>query len=199
MHPTSAIRQHPTQWIPREQNACQPAWRRIRSGSPMTGEVTVRPIDFARDSAPLMSFLNERDTQRLLHSEVACDAGDCFIFVADEDGTAVGWAVVHTSFREDQDWSPPDEDTRAFQSGDNAYLENIEVTARHRSSGLGRKLIIVAQDEARRRGKKHLWLHTAENNSKAHALFDREGWVHERSVYPPWKPSSRTRIYRKDI
>jgi GNAT superfamily N-acetyltransferase len=165
----------------------------------MSGDITIRPIDFARDTAPLMSFLNERDTQRLLHCEPACENGDAFVFVADEEGTAVGWAVVHTNFREDQDWSPPDDDTREFQSGDNAYLENIEVTARHRSSGLGRKLIIAAQDEARRRGKKHLWLHTAENNSKAHALFDREGWVHERSVYPPWKPNSRTRIYRKDI
>jgi GNAT superfamily N-acetyltransferase len=165
----------------------------------MSGEVAIRPIDFARDTAPLMSFLNERDTQRLLHCEAACEQDDCFVFVADEGGTAVGWAVVHTGFREDQDWSPPDDDTRAFQSADNAYLENIEVTARHRSSGLGRKLLIAAQDEARRRGKKHLWLHTAENNSKAHQLFDREGWVHERSVYPPWKPHSRTRVYRKDI
>ena len=55
------------------------------------------------------------------------------------------------------------------------------------------------QAEARRRGKKRLYLHTSENNVKAHSLFDREGWVHERTVYPPWKPTSRTRIYRKDL
>jgi GNAT superfamily N-acetyltransferase len=166
-------------------------------GGPMTSEVTIRPVDFSRDVAPLMSFLVGRDRERLEHSEPACRAGDAFIFVAEEDGTAVGWAVVHTNYRDDQDWSPPDEDTRTFQQGDNAYLENIEVTARVRSNGVGRKLLEAVQEEARRLGKKHLWLHTSENNVKAHQLFDREGWIIERSVYPPWKPTSRTRIYKK--
>jgi len=166
----------------------------------MTQEaVTVRPIDFVRDEVALKSFLGERDRKRLDHCEAACKAGDCFALVADEGGTAVGWAVVHLSFREDQDWDPPDDDTRAFQNGDNAYMENIEVTARARSGGIGRKLLEAVQDEARRRGKHHLWLHTSENNKKAHALFDREGWTHERSVNPPWKPASRTRIYRKEL
>jgi GNAT superfamily N-acetyltransferase len=159
--------------------------------------ITVRPIDFSRDIGPLMSFLTGRDRLRLEHCEPACRAGDCFIFVADEDGTAVGWAVVHTNYRDDQDWSPPDEDTKAFQQGDNAYLENIEVTARQRSNGVGRLLLEAAQAEAKRLGKKLLWLHTSENNVKAHSLFDREGWTVERSVYPPWKPTSKTRVYRK--
>ena len=163
----------------------------------MTDEISVRPIDFTRDVGPLMSFLTGRDRLRLEHCEPACRAGDCFVFVADEDGTAVGWAVVHTNYRDDQDWSPPDEDTKAFQQGDNAYLENIEVTARHRSNGVGRLLLAAAQDEAKRLGKKLLWLHTSENNVKAHSLFDREGWTVERSVYPPWKPTSKTRVYRK--
>lgn len=165
----------------------------------MTTEVTVRLIDFARDTGPLMSFLTGRDRIRLEHSEPACRAGDAFIFVADEDGTAVGWAMVHTNFRDDQDWSPPDEDTRAFQTADNAYLENIEVTARVRSNGVGRILLAAAQAEAKRLGKKHLWLHTSENNAKAHSLFDREGWTVERSVYPPWKPASKTRVYKKEL
>lgn len=160
-------------------------------------EITIRPVDFARDSGPLQGFLGERDRERLIHSEVACRDGDGFIFVADEHGLAVGWVVVHTRFRDDQDWSPPDEDTRAFQSGDNAYLENIEVRGGVRSRGIGRRLLAAAQDEARRQGKKTLWLHTNENNTLAHSLFEREGWTHERSVYPPWKPDARTRIYRK--
>ena len=160
-------------------------------------DITIRPIDYASDAAALKSFLIERDTLRLVHCEQAVADGDCFIFVADEGSGAIGWVAVHTNFRLDQDWSPPDDDTRTFQTSDNAYVENIEVTAQARSGGIGRKLLTAAQDEARKRGKKTLWLHTAENNSLAHALFDREGWVHERSVYPPWKPTSRTRIYKK--
>ena len=165
----------------------------------MNDEATVRPIDFARDEAPLKSFLAERDRTRLAHMESACRDGDCFAYVVEEGATAVGWAVVHTKFRDDQDWSPADEDTVAFQTGDNAYLENIEVTPRARSKGIGRLLLEAVQNEARKRGKKQLWLHTSENNVKAHQLFDREGWVHERSVNPPWKPNSRTRIYKKDL
>ena len=84
-----------------------------------------------------------------------------------------------------------------FQQGENAYLENIEVTARLRSRGIGRQLIEAVQDEAKRREKRVLWLHTSENNVKAHALFDREGWEHVRTVDPPWKPGARTRVYRK--
>ena len=161
--------------------------------------VSVRPIDFARDEPQLRSFLGERDRMRLRNCEVACDAGDCFAYVAVEDGVAVGWAVVHTKFRDDQDWDPPDDDTRAFQDGENAYLENIEVTARFRSSGVGSRLLEAVQTEAKKRGKRYLWLHTSENNVKAHRLFDREGWTQEKSVYPPWKPASRTRVYRKAL
>ncbi len=162
------------------------------------GDVTIRPIDFARDAAPLRAFLSERDQMRLEHCETACQAGDCFIYVAEAEGEAVGWAVVHTKYRTDQDWEP-DPDGERFQRGDNAYLENIEVTPRNRSSGAGSQLLAAVQVEAKRRGKTALWLHTNENNVMAHKLFDRSGWVHERTVYPPWKPGTRWRIYKKTL
>ena len=57
----------------------------------------------------------------------------------------------------------------------------------------------AVQAEAKERGKKAIWLHTSENNVKAHKVFDRGGWVHESTVYPPWRPTSRTRIYRKAL
>ena len=161
--------------------------------------ITIRPIDFPRDEAGLKSFLVERDQQRLDHSDVAVRDGHCFILVAEQEGRPVGWVVVHTTFRDDQDWSPPDDDTRRFQAGDNAYVENIEVTAGIRGNGVGARLLEAAQDEAKQRGKLTLWLHTSENNTKAHKLFDREGWVQESSVYPPWRPNARMRIYRKTL
>lgn len=160
-------------------------------------DITIRPIDFARDAAPLQSFIEDRDRMRLMHLERACAEGDAFVLVADDGSLPVGWVIVHTHFREDQDWSPPDDDTVAFQSGENAYLENIAVKPRARSNGIGRMLIEAAQEEAKRRGKKYLWLHTAENNVMAHKLFEREGWTHERTVTPEWRPGSRTRIYKK--
>jgi ribosomal protein S18 acetylase RimI-like enzyme len=164
-----------------------------------TVDIAIRQIDFARDEQPLKAMLGERDRMRLEHCERAVADGDCFIFVADDGGVPCGWVVVHTNFRADQDWDPPDDDTLAFQQAENAYVENIEVAARLRSRGVGARLLEAAQDEARRRGKRRLWLHTAENNTMAHALFEREGWTHERSVYPPWRPASYTRIYKKEL
>ena len=161
-------------------------------------DITVRPIDYAKDSTSLKSFLNERDRMRLDHCRVAIDAGDAAIFVADEDGKAIGWAAVHFTYRDDQDWEP-DPDSKRFQEGDNAYLENIEVTAGLRGKGVGPRLLEAVQQEAKQRGKKAIWLHTSENNEKAHKVFDRSGWVHENTVYPPWKPASRTRIYKKNL
>ncbi len=164
-------------------------------------EIAVRPIDFARDEQPLKTFLDDRDRMRLEHDEVAVNAGDCFIYVAAERNVAVGWAVVHLNYREDQDWEPDEASSngRVYQSGENGYLESIEVTARLRSRGVGAKLISAIEDEARRRGKRYLWLHTSENNAKAHQLFDRQGWQHETSVYPPWKPGARMRVYKKTL
>lgn len=161
--------------------------------------ITVRPIDYEKDEDDLKSFLLDRDKMRLEHCRAAIDAGDAFIYVADQDGSAIGWAQVQLNYRDDQDWDPPDDDTRRFQSGENAYLENIEVTARSRSSGLGRRLLVAVQEEARKRGKRVLWLHTNENNALAHKVFEREGWTHESTIYPPWKPTSRTRIYKKTL
>ncbi len=162
-------------------------------------EITVRPLDFEKDTEKLKSFLDKRDGMRLDHLPPAVEAGDCFAFVADEDGIAIGWSVVHIKFRADQDWDPPDDDTVRFQSEDNAYLENIEVTARVRRGGVGKKLLRAAEDEARKRGKKTLWLHTSENNTLAHRFYDRDGWTLDSTVYPPWRPAARTRIYRKAL
>lgn len=161
-------------------------------------DLSIRPIDYVRDEQPLRSFLNDRDRMRLQHLEPALEDGDCFAYVADERGVAVGWAVVHLRYREDQDWEP-DDMGRSYQSGDNGYLENIEVTARLRSHGVGAQLIEAVEAEAKRRGKRYLWLHTSENNAKAHQLFEREGWVHETSMYPSWRPEQRTRVYKKDL
>src|SRR5262249_51183780 len=142
----------------RSQTAFAPRSSKARTVTESTTLVEVRPLDFDRDVGPLKAFLAERDRLRLDHLEAAVGDRDAFALVADEGGTAVGWAVVHVAFRDDQDWDPPDDDTRNFQKDDNAYLENIEVTARSRSGGVGSKLLRAAEDEARRRGKKKLWL-----------------------------------------
>jgi GNAT superfamily N-acetyltransferase len=161
-------------------------------------DLTVRHIDYARDAAALRSFLPERDRMRLEHAEAAVADGDAFICVVAEGDTPVGWAIVHTKYRDDQDWEP-DTETMTLQEGDNAYLENIEITARHRSKGLGTKLLQAVEEEARKRGKKALWLHSSENNGLAHRVFEREGWKHETTVAPGWRSGERMRVYTRDL
>jgi ribosomal protein S18 acetylase RimI-like enzyme len=169
-----------------------------RNDVSVRGEVTIRPIDFVRDEQPLKAFLTARDKMRLEHCETAVREGDSFVYVADDSGVPVGWAVVHLRYRDDQDWEP-DDDTPRFQEGENAYLENIEVTARMRRRGAGARLLEAVQEEAKRHGKRYLWLHTSENNVLAHRLFDRSGWEYQRSVYPQWRDGQRMRIYRKTL
>ena len=108
--------------------------------------------------------------------------GDAFALVADESGTAIGWAVVHIGFREDQDWDPPDEDTRNFQKDDNAYLENIEVTARARSGGIGSQAVGGGSRTKRGVAARSTSGSTrAKTTLMAHALFERQGWRMERT------------------
>ncbi len=163
-----------------------------------TEQAVVRPIDFVRDEQPLRVFLGERDKMRLQHAEAALRDGDCAIFVAAEGDVPVGWAMVHFRYRADQDWEP-DPQGEQLQSGNNAYLENIEVRARARGQGLGGQLIRAVEDAARGRGKRAIWLHTSENNVMAHKLFERQGWRHDATVYPPWRPGARMRVYKKEL
>jgi len=106
--------------------------------------------------------------------------------------------VVQTRYREDLGWEP-DGDAFLFVSGQNAYLENLEVKGSFRSMGIGRELLAAMEEEVRRRGRRVLWLHTGEANYGACRFYEREGWSHERTVYPAWRNGAPTRIYVKVI
>ena len=58
-------------------------------------DIVIRPLNYKTDSKALKSFLDKRDSMRLDHTKVAIDDGDAAVFVAEEDGQAVGWAAVN--------------------------------------------------------------------------------------------------------
>lgn len=158
----------------------------------------IRPFDFDRDDRALSAFLDEADQRRLQQVRGAIHDGDTIVLVAEVNGRVVGWAVVQTRYREDLDWEP-DGDALSFVRGENAYLENLEVAEFFRGQGIGRELLTAMEAEVRRRGRQMLWLHTAEQNYRAQRFYEREGWRHERTVYPPWRNGAAMRVYVKSI
>ena len=178
---------------------------RARSGVDMEGcprgaaAVDIRPIDFStNDLSELSSILSERDARRLVECRAAVDDGDTFILVADRRGSPVGLAIVDVRSRPGMSACADDEGMRYLQ-GDNAYLENIEVRREWRRQGIGSRLLEVVQQEALARGKRLLWLHADERNVSAHQFYERNGWVHEKTVYPAWVHGRPTRVYKKEL
>jgi GNAT superfamily N-acetyltransferase len=55
-------------------------------------------------------------------------------------------------------------------------IDNIAVSAEARGTGLGRRLMAFAEDEARRHGHARLWLYTNEKMTENIALYTRLGY-----------------------
>ena len=165
---------------------------------PRPAEIIIRPVVFSRDARALRSLLSQRDADRLDAIRRAEEAGDAYVLIAEQRGELVGWVVVHTAYRDDQGWAE-DDDTRRFQEGENAYLESVQVAPDRRNEGIGSALVMTAEQEAKRRGKRMLWLHVSEVNVPAHRFYERCGWRHDTTVYPPWNSHAPTRIYKKAI
>jgi ribosomal-protein-alanine N-acetyltransferase len=92
---------------------------------------------------------------------VACDAEE----------TLVGFALVRTA---------------RTKEGTVAYLETLEVAAEHRRKGVGAELLRRSADSARQKRACALWLHVAEDNFAAQALYRAHGFYEqgrERAYY----------------
>jgi GNAT superfamily N-acetyltransferase len=158
----------------------------------------IREIDYACDYGPLRRMLGDRDAFRLGLVPLAVEAGDAFVLVAELNGEAVGYVTVHLAWRDDQEWQPGG-GTETFMTGENAYLEVIEVREDLRGRGIGRALLAAAERLAGERGKAALWLHTGEANVGAQRLYEREGWTHTETVAPAWNDGRPMQIYRRAI
>jgi SAM-dependent methyltransferase/ribosomal protein S18 acetylase RimI-like enzyme/mannose-6-phosphate isomerase-like protein (cupin superfamily) len=159
-------------------------------------EPIIRPLDYAWDREALLAFLDTADQSRLDQIRPALADGDGFALVAEMEERAVGWVVVHTRYRDDLGWEP-DGNTRRFQSGDNAYVENLAVEPGSRNRGIGGLLLAAAEGEASRRGKRCLWLHASETNEGACRFYEREEWSHHSTVHPAWRQGRAMRVYSK--
>lgn len=135
---------------------------------------------------------------RLSRIDTAPASGDCLVWAAELGHERVGGAVVHLRLDPALPWVL-DDDTILFQSGENAYLEHLFVAEAHRRQGIARALLQAVEAAVGAHGKRHLWLHTGEDNTGAQRFYRQEGWQHVKTVTPLWHPESPMRVYHKEV
>ena len=92
----------------------------------------------------------------------AVDRPDSGILLADEDGRIVGLASVYR-------------DILSIRYGQRCWLQDLVVSASHRSRGIGRLLLDAATEWARQRGCTHLELSSGTGRLDAHRFYVRAG------------------------
>jgi GNAT superfamily N-acetyltransferase len=100
----------------------------------------------------------------LLEKDVAKDGK---IFVAEHDGTPVGWGIVHA--REDDIYVLAEERRHA-------YISELFVNEAMRGSGVGRALIAACEDWARAQKLKVMQIGVLPGNVRAKAIYENAGY-----------------------
>jgi GNAT superfamily N-acetyltransferase len=144
----------------------------------------VRDFDPAKDKAAALSFIlgsqayeHEFEPDRRLDPAVADEhyavlmehvaANQGRVFVAEDDGRAIGWAV----FFVEENRIFIVEEQRTF-----GYIAELYVIESARSLGVGRALIAACEDEARRLGLGHVKIGVLTANSRAAGIYARAGY-----------------------
>jgi ribosomal protein S18 acetylase RimI-like enzyme len=107
----------------------------------------------------------ERDFPRLLPDGLASDGQD--LYTVEHDGHAVG--VLWVAEREDD-------------FGRSLFVYDVEIDEAHRGQGLGKAAMLLAEDEARRRGIDRVTLNVFGGNDVARSLYRALGYD-ELAVY----------------
>ncbi|MEX0707740.1 MAG: GNAT family N-acetyltransferase [Woeseia sp.] len=106
----------------------------------------------------------------LLRSWLAGEAPQCLVEVAVADSGIVG--LTMTSMQPDPLTHEPA-----------AHLEVIAVAARAEGKGVGRALLVAAEQNARERGARSITLHVIDSNSRARHFYEQSGYVGEMIRY----------------
>ena len=102
----------------------------------------------------------------------AIDSEDAAVLLAEEDGGLIGLCTAYL-------------DLNSVRFGGRCWVEDLAVDPRHRSQGIGGRLLDEAASWAAARGATHLELDTAEARTDAQRFYERRGpaW---RSVSYAW-------------
>jgi len=96
----------------------------------------------------------------------AIEAPESAVFVAEHRADLLGFATAYLELN-------------SVRYGQRCWVEDLAVSPKHRSQGVGKALLDAAKDWARERGATHLELDSGEARTEAHRFYEREG--------PAWK------------
>jgi GNAT superfamily N-acetyltransferase len=144
----------------------------------------IRDFDAPRDKSAALSFIlgsqqyeHEVEPDRRLDPAVAGEHYAALtkrigtnkgrIFVADDDGRAIGWAVFLV------------EESPVFvveEQRSHGYISELFVSEAARGLGIGQALIAACEDEARRLGLGHIMIGVLARNTRAADIYARAGY-----------------------
>ncbi len=130
----------------------------IRTATPADEDVVLTLFEelFDPPGGRPRDYTRVRGAAGFRHALATPDA-DLLLAVAD-DGAIVGLASVYV-------------DLESIRFGRRCWLEDLVVTARRRSQGIGRRLLDAATAWARERGCTHLQLNSAARRKDAHRFY----------------------------
>jgi GNAT superfamily N-acetyltransferase len=114
---------------------------------------------FEPPGVPAPGYTEDRGRAGFKH---AVHDRDADVLLAVEGDRVVGLASVYA-------------DILSIRYGPRCWLQDLIVTASHRSRGAGRQLLAAASDWARERGCTHLELSSGSGRKDAHRFYLREG------------------------
>jgi GNAT superfamily N-acetyltransferase len=94
--------------------------------------------------------------------------GEVAYLIAWDGPGPIGHMLIH--------WTGPQNEPIASQLASCAEIEDFVIQPELRSRGIGRRMLAVAEDLARRQGFQHLGLGVGLGNSRARALYDAVGY-----------------------
>lgn len=115
----------------------------------------------------------EQDSNIVLAKEFIqsrVDRAESVIFVATEQGEAIGFCQLYPSFC-------------SVIAAPIYILYDLYVKPDYRKQGVAKKLMLTAEAHATKTGKKRLELSTAKTNVSAQKLYESLGWVKDEEFY----------------
>ena len=99
---------------------------------------------------------------------------DCFVYVAvNHTDDILGWSYVRMQ-----------PEFMSYEPG--CHLEVILVDEQASGKGIGQALLDISETEAKKRGAQSMTLHVWKNNTRARAIYEKNGFTDELSRYVKW-------------
>ena len=108
---------------------------------------------------------------KMLRNWIAGNEQDCFVYVAvDANNEILGWSYVRMQ-----------PEFMSYEPG--SHLEVILVDESASGQGIGQALLEASEVEAKKRGAQSMTLHVWTNNSRARAMYEKNGFNGELMRY----------------